>query len=185
MGKRTGNPTGRPTKLTKEAEDEMVRAVEAGMPFVIACDLVGVCRKTLNNWRTKGQEDIDEGKVTDAARFLRRFRRARAIQVREDLEVLNSSKDPVWTDTGDEDGRGAGRPMFLPESALSARKFKLASRFPELFGKNRTELSGPNGGPIQIDQDLARAKRFFELMTDEERAEAIETGKLPPTLGEE
>lgn len=147
MAKPTGNPPGRPTKLNQELEDTLIGAVEQGLPYKLACELVGIYPSTMQDWRAKGEADIKAGETeSDAARFYLRFVRARSQQAMDDIAVLNSATNEVWTDPV------TGKPAYLPESALSARKFKLAARFPEHYGKSRLELTGANGGPVQTIQ---------------------------------
>ena len=135
---------GRPSKLTKENADTIIDAVKKGLPYTVACDLVPVERTTMFKWRKQGEEDVVAGVDSPAAEFFNRFRRARALQAFEDVEVLNAASTPLGKDP-------SGRAMWLPEAALSARKFKLAARLPNVFGKDRREISGPDGGPIDVE----------------------------------
>src|SRR5690349_16905053 len=42
---------GRPTKRTKKLETELLKAIEDGAPYVLACASVGICTDTFINWR--------------------------------------------------------------------------------------------------------------------------------------
>lgn len=56
MSKGKGRPTGRPSSLTPEVQDVIVKAVRAGNYRVTAAALAGVHRNTILNWVARGDE---------------------------------------------------------------------------------------------------------------------------------
>jgi len=71
----TDNPpkNGRDSKLSKEREEKIAQAIEAGKSMTIAARKAGVSRNSVYSWIEKG-EDQDEGIYAD---FHDRIRRAR------------------------------------------------------------------------------------------------------------
>lgn len=57
-----------------------------------------------------------------------------------------------------------------------AAAWKLERRYPDMYGRNRVELTGANGGPVQVEMKA-------ELLTDDELAR-IATGGSIGTTGE-
>ena len=164
MGKRTGKPNGRPTKLTSERHDALVKAASNGTPWEIACFSATIQYQTLLNWVKRGGNDLEEGDDTVYARFFEAFARA-----------LGKWAADRWREAGDAANGAEAQPI----------QWQLLTRFPVLHPKNRTEFSGPGGGPIQVTPDMARIQAAFEQMSEEERKVAAETGRLPPHIGED
>lgn len=167
---------GRPTKLTPEVAKAILASVEAGIPYQVACEAQGLIARTMYNWRKKGEKDEEAGIDSDEARFFAEFTRARALSIQEDMSVLRGSDKPVWNDPDTD------RPMYLPESALSARKWRMQCRMPHLFArpKQGLEISGPKGAPIQTvtnEEAIKRVRAIYGL-DDEDDAGGVEEPKV-------
>jgi hypothetical protein len=55
-----GKKLGRPTKLTPEIGNRLGKLVAVGIPLSVACQVEGITKKTLRNWRKKaadGEQD--------------------------------------------------------------------------------------------------------------------------------
>lgn len=68
--RRTGNPPGRPSKLTPQTMDKIVSAIAEGSPLYVACGVAGISRSTLRLWRQNGRKnpDSEEGRILHAIR---------------------------------------------------------------------------------------------------------------------
>ena len=67
--------TGRPSKLSRDRQENIALALEAGVSFKAACEANGIDRDTGHRWMRLG-EDQDEGELSD---FHDRITRARGV----------------------------------------------------------------------------------------------------------
>lgn len=129
MEKPTKGQPGRPTDFSDQIAEEIVRRIATGEPLAKICRDEGIGRTTVYAWREAHPE------------FSERFARARLIgfdAIAEDaLEIADAQRgDPqrdklrVWT------------------------RFQLLAKWdPKRYGeKVATELTGPNGGPLQVQE---------------------------------
>jgi len=134
--------TGRPTKLTPEIHRAIVTALEAGNYQDDSAAYAGVSRSALYNWLDRGRterERIEAGEKPRKAEtifvdFLDAVESARAkAAVRHVANIAKAANDGVW----------------------QASAWYLERSYPQKWGRlNRTEISGPDGGPIDARIDL-------------------------------
>jgi hypothetical protein len=127
-------------KYSPERADVVIDAVGKGVPITRAAALVGVRRETIYDWTERFPE------------FGERLERARAELAQRALTVVvEDSLDPAQK----------------PEVRLNAAKFILSHIFSTDFAtKQVTELTGPNGGPVQVQPVVSPAEAA--QLTDEQ-----------------
>ena len=116
---------GRPSKLTPETHDKIIRAIAAGNYLETAAAHGGVSYYTLNDWMNKGAT----GKEAKYVKFYHAAKKAEADA--EALRVARISK--------------AGQ-----EGNWQADAWYLERRYPNRWGKRVQELTGPDGGDITV-----------------------------------
>jgi hypothetical protein len=133
------------SKLSPEVRGQIVDALRAGAPPEVACAYAGVVRKTYYNWMERGRAaissangDLPEVLATDEyAQLVTAVDTALAQFVVGNLTEIGLS------------GR-LDRP-----GQWQALAWQLERRFPAFFGrKTRHEITGKDGGPIQIENAI-------------------------------
>lgn len=130
---------GRPTKLTPELADPILKGVKLGMPLELAAEACGVSRHTVLEWVRRGEER-DEERSADPVfvDFANRYRQARAqfaqFCLQPCIEAI-AGKRPSKREKGK-----MVKSLGAPQRAHEA-KWHLARRFPEFWGQGR-EQSG-------------------------------------------
>jgi hypothetical protein len=134
---------GRPTALTPEVHARIVEAVETGATYELAASYGGVSYVTLNNWRNRGQAELD--RVANNPRA--------SIRKNEQpfVDFFNAIKNA--------EGKAAMKWLQMIDDAMpenwQAAAWKLERRYPDDYGR-RTELTGKGGGPVEVDVSDAR-----------------------------
>lgn len=129
------------TKLTPDTQRKIVDLVRAGKFVSTAAILAGVHRDTVYEWLRRGGLEPE----SIYGHFADEYREAEA-------EFESTAIDSI---VGDEKGH-KGLQWFMEK------------RFPERYGKSvKAELSGPNGGPVQVTHvdPVALATRIRALAT--------------------
>ena len=116
---------GRPSKLTPEAHDKIIRAIAAGNYLETAAAHGGITYDTLNDWMNKGAA----GKGPQYVQFYHAAKKAEADA--EALRVARISK--------------AGN-----EGNWQADAWYLERRYPNRWGKRVSEVQGPDGGALVV-----------------------------------
>lgn len=151
MGKRgpkpVKKPVGAPLKLTEMVIVELRNALRTGAYVETAVAHVGIHKDTYYRWMRKGREErehIDNGKRPRKTYglYLRLYDaviKAQADAEVRDLAIISKAAEDHW----------------------QAAAWKLERRNPDRWGRRRTEISGPDGGPIAVDNwaDLVAAAR--------------------------
>jgi hypothetical protein len=124
--------------LTDETHDRIIGALRLGNYVEHAATYAGISRATLYNWLKKGDaarqkreagEDLDETEQR-YAHFSEEVDTARAAAIVRNVGIIQQAAQTNWQAAG----------WFLERTA------------PQHFGRQiRTELSGPNSGPIQVE----------------------------------
>lgn len=126
--KKPPKPIGRPSKLTPEVQDKVVQAILAGNYQDTAAQYAGIGTTTFYRWMEKGAED-------DAPQMYRDFREAvesanATAEVRDVALITQAAQSGTW----------------------QAAAWKLERKFPQRWGRfQRTEITGRDGGPIEVD----------------------------------
>jgi hypothetical protein len=91
---------GRPTKLTPEVMDKLIRYIRRGHSYDTACRACGICRRTRQNWMKRGEKESDRiefGETPDDqeavyVEFYHRADQADAMAEIEDINFIRSGK---------------------------------------------------------------------------------------------
>jgi hypothetical protein len=154
---------GRPSKRSDEVIDKVIAGLREGTPLTIICDPDDMpCDDTVRNW---AKDDPELSRAIARAREAGFDRIAMdAIDIADD-----NTRDTITV-------RKAGADIEVPDTEWIMRsklrvetRLKLLSKWdPKRYGDRiATEISGPDGGPIQTegrsDEDMAK---FAALMAD-------------------
>jgi hypothetical protein len=144
---------GRPTKLTAEVADRIVAAVRAGNYLETAANYAGVHPSTVFRW-------IKEGEAPGAPRAKREFcdavSRARAeseVRVVGQIQRVIMGGQVLKEVTRTlPNGAVETERQFAPPDGKVALEFA-ARAYPDRWARRAAlEVSGPGGGPVQIEQ---------------------------------
>jgi hypothetical protein len=126
-----------------------------GLSFSRCAEWAGVSKTAVRNWRIKGEEaslvpvnkrTADQQKYVEFVRSLERVDNEWIVRCEV---VLNLTMSPGESRQAWE----AATPEERREAATTAR-WKLSHQAPNEYStQNRTELTGANGGPIDLDSD--------------------------------
>ena len=150
-GKRT------PLLLTDEMHDKIVGTLRLGNYVEHAALYAGISRATLYNWLKKGDvarekrdggEDLEEAE-TRYAKFSEDVDNARAAAVVRNVSIIQQAAQTNWQAAG----------WWLERTA------------PQHFGRQmRTEVSGPNQGPVQVqvtrDELIEEITRLLDVVEE-------------------
>ena len=130
----------RPSKLTPETHNKIVKAIKLGATYELAASYGGVTYDTLNNWRKRGEEES-----------LRRSEKGDR-QTKQWLQEEPFFK--FFEDIKAAEGQGAFNWLSQIEKAANsgnwqAAAWKLERRYPEVYGRQRIEHTGADGGAIE------------------------------------
>jgi len=135
----------RPTKLTPEVQERIITALRAGNYQETAANYAGISAATFYDWMARGREE--PGSVF--AEFLDAVEKAKSDAEVRDLYLIDQAAQ-----TG----------------SWQAAAWKLERKFPHKWGRvNRTEISGPEGKPVQVE--TMRAELLKTLGVDDADAE--------------
>jgi hypothetical protein len=139
---------GRPTKLTPETEKKIAEAIAMGATYELASMYGGISYDSFALWMKRGEKEFQrlEGdrakpKETEApfCRFFMAIKLAEGqAAVRWLGRIEQAARDGEWT----------------------AAAWKLERRYPQMYGRRAIEVSGPEGGPVQVVsvQDVVNAR---------------------------
>ncbi len=113
---------GRPSKYSEEVVQKLCEALEQGVPRKWACAAAGISDQTLTNW-LKAEQEGEECFLG----FWDRIKEAEDKAVVFHLLNIKKHCEKAWT----------------------CSAWWLERTHPEDFARQRLELSGPGGGPIQ------------------------------------
>lgn len=171
--------TGRPTVLNVEMKDAIVDLLKRGNYITTAAAAVGISPVTVGAWVRKGEElsnlerELDETEQLFVA-FSVEVQKARAFAEVQHVETIRQASKENWT----------------------ASAWWLERTNPKDWGKvSRTEITGADGGAIQIDAESVNRKieallanRIIDVEATEETPaleESSETGDLLGDLAAE
>jgi hypothetical protein len=127
----------RPTKLNDDVRNRIVLALEAGNYQDTAAQYAGVSKAAFYNWMERGRNERDrigDGQAADPkeaifVEFVDAVENARAsAEVRAVANIAKAANDGTW----------------------QASAWYLERSHPQRWGRfQRTEISGPEGGPIE------------------------------------
>jgi hypothetical protein len=129
-----------PSKLTPDTQARIVQALRLGATFELAAQYGGVSYDTFNNWRKRGEAELDRmaraRKRTDAdpdeLPFVQFFEATKAAEADAVVgwlaKIEKAASDGNW----------------------QAAAWKLERRYPRDYGRTVQEVSGPDGGALQV-----------------------------------
>jgi hypothetical protein len=146
---------GRPTKLTPAVQQRLVQAVADGNYREAACAYAGIGWSTFSRWMQRGEA-------------------ARSGPFRELWEAIQEAE-------AEAEFRVVGQwQQQIPENWQAARDF-LARRYPERWGpKERREVTGKDGGPLEQHVQVSGESVIEVRAVDYRQATAV----LRPALSE-
>ena len=130
------NKGGRPTKLNDNLQDEICKVVRAGNYIETAAAYAGISKQTLYDWMKRGRRESEarlEGKRKKPAeekyvRFLDAVEKALADSEIRDVAIVAKAATENW----------------------QAAAWKLERRNPGKWGRVRHEVTGKDGGPVEV-----------------------------------
>lgn len=126
---------GRPHKFTRETVDALLEGVRAGLPFHLAAEAAGISESTFHAWQSgmfpRGADKSLKAEFSEA------LTHARGFSALKHMELLNAHAITEW----------------------KAAAWILERRFPQEFGVKRVELTGKDGGPIEL---ASKTRRLIE-----------------------
>lgn len=163
-------PTGRPSTYSLEVAQQILERIASGEMLKDICASHGMPpAPTVRGWV-----------IDDREGFASQYKRARELACWEMAdEIKRISDDPAGDFTIDGDGKVTPNFENVQRSRLrvDTRKWLLSKMLPRYFG-DRVEVSGPGGGPVQMQNlpfDLSKLTppelRIMEAML--ERAAAL------------
>lgn len=144
--KKKKSSPGRPTKLTKELQDKICLYLKYGNYVETAAAACGVSKVILYAWLKRGTEHKAPGIYKD---FLNAIEKAQAeAETRDLVNIENSASGSAAVFDSNGNQIRAER-----KSNWTASAWRLERRHPTKWGHlQKLELTGKNGGPIQIDE---------------------------------
>jgi transposase len=154
-----GKKPGRPTLLDDDRLEAITNALRNGAYIDHAAQAAGIGTSTYHAWMERGRTERDRRRAglapddneTKYLEFLESVERAQS-EAAVDLlgEIANHARNGTW----------------------QAAAWILERKFPRQWGRfDRTEHSGPEGGPVRLDvstEDLERkVQRILETRGDE------------------
>ena len=119
----------RPTKLTKEVQERILQAVQAGNYLDTAAQYAGIDGSTMRRWVQKGE---GEGATEPYRAFCTALKSARAsAEVRSVALIQTAASNGTW----------------------QAAAWYLERSYPDRWGRTRVEVTGADNAPIRVDVD--------------------------------
>jgi hypothetical protein len=158
----------RPTMLSDEVRDRLLKAVRAGAPYVQAARAAGIHDATFRRWMARGEEEQqrqDDDQPPDEHEEPFRAFRAAVLRARADTavrgvaliqqaaaggavirEVNRRYRDPESGQMVEETEVQRAAPEWRAAAWLLERAFR------EDFGRGPVEVTGPGGGPLEVSE---------------------------------
>jgi hypothetical protein len=158
----TAAKKGRKSKLDKDRQDKLLKAIRVGNDKKVACALAGISEATLYRW-------LEQSREKNASEQLREFRESFE-RVEAEAEVLKVSRIAQAADNG----------------RWQAAAWWLERKHPDRWAqqtKIKAELSGPDGAPITISVEEAR-KVVLEMLNEGGDDGLIIDGESPEVIQE-
>lgn len=152
-------PAHRPHKFIPETVGLLMKGVRAGLPYHLAAEAAGIGETTFYEWQ---RGEFPRGADKDLkAHFAEDLMRAKGGSAARLMILVNNAAAEDWR----------------------AAAWILERRFPQDFGKQLLELSGPDGGPMQVEVStlqrvILRALERHPDARQEVAAALVEAGKV-------
>ncbi len=147
--------SGRPSKLTEETKKVLLRGIQAGLPYGLACANAGIHYRTFRNWTKKGE-------AAKSGEFFQFFQALKRAEAEGALQLIANI-------------RRAGN-----EGPWQASAWILERRHPEDYGRRvAAGVTGKDGGPVRQEishwspeKAAERKRRLKELFATLDAAKA-------------
>jgi transposase len=140
--------TGQPTKFNEKMKAELVKMISAGNYIETAASFVGISQVTFRDWIRRGERE---------AQRLHNDPEARPIISETPFKELSEAIKQAQAESEIRDVMLIGR---AASEQWQAAAWRLERRYPDRWGKkDRHEVSGPNGGPVQFEEIRERLLR--------------------------
>jgi hypothetical protein len=152
--KKPKNPVGRPAKVPYDPAigQKVFELMAAGHDVVDCCDELGIPRSTFYDW-----QDAHEEFRTFVLRGREALADFDAKRIRDEINLIETKDGAV-----------------IGKVKINALQWFAERRNPKLYGtKTQTELTGKNGGPVQIEAKVINAEDLGD-----EALDAIEAALL-------
>ena len=138
------NKPGRPTKLTPDLQQRVVTLIQGGNYMETAAAAVGICKASLYKWLKRG--------------------------ARSNSGIYRSFVDAVEKAAAEAEMRDVIRiDQAIEQGVWQAAAWRLERKHFERWGRReRREITGPGGGPIQSEQ---RVRPDLSSLTPQERVQ--------------
>lgn len=120
-------PAHRPTKFTQETVARLLDGIRAGLPIHLACSAAGITETTFYEWQ-RGEFPYHAKKELKQ-QFSEELTRAKGESALSNINLIKNAALEDWR----------------------AAAWILERRFPQDFGKQALEITGADGGPVQIE----------------------------------
>ena len=141
--------TGQPTKLTATVQKIMVEAIEVGAYYETASTLAGISDQTRRNWMERGQK-AGKGLYFEFFEALTRAEAKNEVDRLAEWKVFMADQSGIVQETH-KDGTIVESEKILRYGDYRAIRDFLERRHRARWGQ-KTEVSGPGGGPIKISE---------------------------------
>lgn len=142
-----GDKNGRRLKLTPELIEDVTRVIRAGNYAQTACEVVGISTNTYYRWLQMAEE---QGTAAIYRDFRDAIKRAEAnAEVRTVARIMQAAEEGTW----------------------QASAWFLERKHPTKWGRNdkiRQEVTGAEGGPVEVVVDAKKAVLDFLNAGDDE-----------------
>lgn len=155
-------PAGRPTKLTPEIQDAIVKQLANGSYLETACASVGISRVSMLNWLRRGARS----KKGIYREFLSAVRAAQADAESRDVDVIDRAAkgyDVVRTKEviGPDGETISATTERSREFSWQAAAWRLERKYPKRWGRRQQlEHTGKNGSPMTVNHQHLLAGRI-------------------------
>lgn len=125
----------RPSKLTPETQDKLVRALRAGNDQKVAAELAGIGESTFYRWMEMAEQPSAKKEYREFRELV--LRTIAAAEADAVVRIQQAAQNGRW----------------------QAAAWWLERKHSERWGRNdkiRAEISGPNGTPVQINIEEAK-----------------------------
>lgn len=122
---------GRPTKLTPELQEKIVRVIRAGNYIKTACLACGITQMTYERWMKRGSES-KRGIFVD---FVEAIKKAEAEAEVANLKIVEVASCRNW----------------------QAAAWFLERKYPDRWGRKQLELAGVADKPLKVEIVIVRS----------------------------
>lgn len=158
---------GRPTLLTTELEEQILRAIRAGVPYKTAAEAHGIAYRTFQLWRVRGRDALaiaeeHEQEIPKSeepyVRFMQGVHRAR--------EEGKAALVALWRQAAATDWRAARALLAVYEPEAYAERSRHDVHVSSSgVGEGIPDERGP-AAEVEVIPDIARAQSLLDVLAE-------------------